>query len=55
MGKYNSNPGHLKEGMRITMCQQKRHRPALTQVELKEWLWTMHGICVTQATISLTL
>jgi hypothetical protein len=22
---------------------------------LKEWLWTTHGICVTQATISLTL
>jgi hypothetical protein len=22
---------------------------------LKEWLWTTHGVCVTQATISLTL
>jgi hypothetical protein len=25
------------------------------QGELKEWLWTTHGVCVTQATISLTL
>jgi hypothetical protein len=41
--------------MRIALCQQKRRRPALTQGELKEWLWIMHGVCVTQATISLTL
>ncbi len=25
------------------------------QGELKEWLWTTHGVCITQATISLTL
>jgi hypothetical protein len=25
------------------------------QGELKEWLWITHGVCVTQATISLTL
>ncbi|CAK9231116.1 unnamed protein product [Sphagnum troendelagicum] len=25
------------------------------QGELKEWLWTTHGVCVTQSTISLTL
>jgi hypothetical protein len=55
MGKYNSTPGHLTEGMRIALCQQKHCRPALMQGELKEWLWTMHGVCVTQATISLTL
>jgi hypothetical protein len=55
MGKYNSTPGHLTEGMRIALCQQKRRRPALTQGELKEWLWTMHDVCVTQATINLTL
>ncbi len=55
MGKYNNTPGHLTEGMRIALCQQKRRRPALTQGKLKEWLWTMHGVCVTQATISLTL
>ncbi|CAM6016694.1 unnamed protein product [Sphagnum balticum] len=41
--------------MRIALCQQKRRHPALTQGELKEWLWTTHDICVTQATISLTL
>ncbi|CAK9876889.1 unnamed protein product [Sphagnum jensenii] len=41
--------------MRIAMCQQKRCRPTLTQGELKEWLWTTHGICITQTTISLTL
>jgi hypothetical protein len=41
--------------MRIALCQQKRRHPALMQGELKEWLWTTHGICVTQATISLTL
>jgi len=55
MGKYNNTLGQLTEGMCITLCQQKHRRPALTQGELKEWLWTMHGICVTQATISLTL
>jgi hypothetical protein len=55
MGKYNNTPGHLTEGMRIALCQQKHHRKTLMQGELKEWLWTMHGICVTQATISLTL
>ncbi len=55
MGKYNSTLGHLTEGMRIALCQQKCRRPALTQGELKEWLWTMHGVCVTQAIISLTL
>jgi hypothetical protein len=55
MGKYNSTPGHLTEGMRITLCQQKRRHPALTQWGLKEWLWTTHGVCVTQATINLTL
>jgi hypothetical protein len=55
MGKYNNTPGHLTEGMRIALCQQKRRRPAFTQGELKEWLWTTHGVCVTQATISLTL
>jgi arginine repressor len=55
MGKYNSTPRHITEGMCIALCQQKRRRPALTQGELKEWLWTMHGVCVTQATISLTL
>jgi hypothetical protein len=55
MGKYNSTPGHLTEGMRIALCEQKRHHLALTQGELKEWLWTTHGVCVTQATISLTL
>jgi len=54
MGKYNSTPGHLMEGMRITLCQQKRRRPAFTQGELKEWLWTTHGVCITQATINLT-
>ncbi|CAM6011045.1 unnamed protein product [Sphagnum balticum] len=41
--------------MRIAMCQQKCRRPPLMQGELKEWLWTTHGVCVTQATISLTL
>jgi hypothetical protein len=41
--------------MRIALCQKKSRHPALTQGELKEWLWTMHGVCVTQATISLTL
>ncbi|CAK9859927.1 unnamed protein product [Sphagnum jensenii] len=55
MGKYNSTPGHLTEGMCIALCQQKRRHPALTQGELKEWRWTTHGICITQATISLTL
>jgi len=55
MGKYNSTPGHLTEGMRIALCQQKRRRSALTQGELEEWMWTTHGVCVTQATISLTL
>jgi hypothetical protein len=55
MGKYNSTLGHLTEGMRITLCQQKCRRSALTQGELKEWLWTTHGVCVTQATISFTL
>jgi len=55
MGKYNSTLGHLTEGMHIALCQQKRRRPALTQGKLKEWLWTMHGVCITQATISLTL
>jgi hypothetical protein len=55
MGKYNTTPGHLTEGMRIALCQQKRRRSAFTQGKLKEWMWTMHGICVTQATISLTL
>jgi hypothetical protein len=55
MGKYNSTPGHLMEGMHITLCQQKPCRLALMQGELKEWLWTTHGVCVTQATISLTL
>jgi hypothetical protein len=55
MGKYNNTPGHLTEGMRIALCQQKHRRPTLTQGELKEWLWTTHGVCVTQATISLTL
>jgi hypothetical protein len=55
MGKYNSTPRHLTKGMRIALCQQKRHCPTLTQGELKEWLWTMHGVCVTQVTISLTL
>jgi hypothetical protein len=55
MGKYNSTPGHLTERMRIALCQQKRHRPALTQGKLKEWPWTMHGVCVTQATINITL
>ncbi len=55
MGNYNSTPRHLTEGMRIALCQQKRRRPALMQGELKEWLWTTHGVCVTQATISLTL
>ncbi|CAK9208692.1 unnamed protein product [Sphagnum troendelagicum] len=55
MGKYNSTTGHLMEGMCIALCQQKRRRPALTQGELKEWLWTTHGVCVTQATISFTL
>jgi hypothetical protein len=55
MGKYNSTPGHLTEGMTIAMCQQKRRRPALTQGELKEWLSTTHGVCVTPATINLTL
>jgi hypothetical protein len=55
MGKYNSTPGHLTEGMRIALCQQKRRRLVITQGELKEWLWTTHGVCVTQATISLTL
>jgi len=55
MGKYNSTSGHLTEGMRIALCQQKHRRLALTQGKLKEWLWTTHGICVTQATISLTL
>jgi hypothetical protein len=55
MGKYNSTLGHLTEEMRITLCQQKRRRPALMQGELKEWLWTTHGVCVTQATISFTL
>jgi hypothetical protein len=55
MGKYNSTSRHLTEGMHIALCQQKRRRPALTQGELKEWMWTTHGICVTQATISLTL
>jgi len=55
MGKYNSTPGHLTEGMRITLCQQKPRRLALTQGELKEWMWTTHGVCVTQATINLTM
>jgi hypothetical protein len=55
MGKYNSTSGHLTEGMRITLCQQKRRHPALMQGELKEWMWTTHGVCVTQATISLTM
>jgi hypothetical protein len=55
MGKYNNTPGHLTKGMCIAVCQQKHHHPALTQGELKEWLWTTHGVCVTQATISLTL
>jgi len=55
MHKYNNTPGHLTEGMCIALCQQKRRRLALTQGELKEWLWTMHGVCITQATISLTL
>jgi hypothetical protein len=55
MGKYNNTPRHLTEGMCIALCQQKRRGPALTQGELKEWLWTMHGVCVTQATITLTL
>jgi hypothetical protein len=55
MGKYNITPGHLTEGMRIALCQQKRRHLALTQGELKEWLWTTHGVCVTQATITLTL
>jgi hypothetical protein len=55
MDKYNSTPGHRTEGMRITLCQQKRRRLAFTQGELKEWLWITHGICITQATISLTL
>jgi len=55
MGKYNNTLGHLAEGMCIALCQQKRRRLALTQGELKEWLWTMHGVCITQATISLTL
>jgi len=43
------------EGMHIALCQHKCRRPALTQGELKEWLWTTNGVCVTQATISLTL
>jgi hypothetical protein len=30
MGKYNSTPGHLTEGMRIALCQQKRRRLAIT-------------------------
>jgi hypothetical protein len=55
MGKYNSTPGHLTEGMRIALCQQKRCCSTLMQGELKEWLWTTHGVCVTQATINLTL
>jgi hypothetical protein len=29
MGKYNINSGHLTEGMRIALCQQKRRRLAL--------------------------
>jgi hypothetical protein len=37
------------------LCQQKCRHPAFTQGKLKEWLWTTHGVCVTQATISLTL
>jgi hypothetical protein len=41
--------------MCIALCQQKGHCPALTQGKLKEWLWTTHGVCVAQATISLTL
>jgi hypothetical protein len=55
MGKYNSTSGHLTEGMRIALCHQKRRRPALTKGKLKEWLWTTHGVCVTQATITFTL
>ncbi len=43
------------EGMRIALCQLKRRHVALAQGEVKEWLWTMHGVCVTQATISFTL
>jgi len=43
MGKYNSTLGHLTEGMRIALCQQKRCHPTLTQGELKEWMWIMHA------------
>ncbi len=55
MGKYNSTSGHLTKRMRIALCQQKCRRPALMQGELKEWLWTTYGVCVTQASINLTL
>jgi hypothetical protein len=55
MSKYNSTLGHLTKRMRIALCQQKGRRLVLTQGELKEWLWTTHGVCGTQTTISLTL